>query len=191
MMDTKGFTDGDSDTPIMTDSPLMRAALSNNKDLVIHLLQGGTDIDERDSQSKTPLMRCAAKGLAEMCQVLLQCGTDASLVDKHGTNALMWACLEGEQEVVDVLLQHGGLDLDAVESWAGHTAFMWAALNNSPDIVKMLISRGVCLRVRDRWGKTAKDRAAKFRHDEVVRLIEEEEKRRGEFPFYIYSGRFV
>ena len=94
----------------------------------------------------------------------------------------MWAVMGSDEglSVLKVLLQaRGDLDLD-VRSSIGNTAVMWAVFYNSPRCLRLLLERGASMEGKYSDGQTVKEMARRCWNTEVLAVLEQEERRRGE-----------
>ena len=64
------------------------AARNGYKDIVLSLVDQGSDVNAQDKSGKTPLHRAAEQGKTEMVSLLAQRGSDVILTDKKGNTAL-------------------------------------------------------------------------------------------------------
>jgi ankyrin repeat protein len=135
-------------------------------------LVGRQWVNSRTACQWTPLMKAALNGHPEAVRKLLDKGAQVELVDKGGYSAMMLAASNGFVEVVRILLDHGA-EVDRVEQTQGMTALIWAAQRGHPETVRLLLERGADAALRDREGKTARDRAEEAGHQAVVRLLDQ------------------
>ena len=166
-------------------SSLHQAVESGDLETVEKLLEtSGQDVNYRDAGSsrKTLLMIAAREGHKDIVDFLIQKGADATLVGNGGWNAVLHASWQGHSRVLEKLLSSGG-PLDVQEKKFGHTALAKAVLFKHPDCVSVLLEHGASLDVRGHDGKTAKELAVDKKHTDIVRLIEKDEKKRGELNY--------
>ncbi|HPD60922.1 MAG TPA: ankyrin repeat domain-containing protein, partial [Thermodesulfobacteriota bacterium] len=93
-------------------SSLMDAAVQGKTDMVLSLIKGGADIEERTSAQQTPLMMAALAGQTSTVKVLIDNGAALEVRDKFGRTPLMCALLGGNPETVQTLLDRGA-DINA------------------------------------------------------------------------------
>lgn len=91
-------------------------------------------------------------------------------------SSLISAVASGQKEIAKILIDQG-VNLDKQEPLNGYTALMWAIANSQIDIAEILIRKGADLDKRDKGGRTALDWAAVFDRKEIIRFIEEIQKR--------------
>lgn len=90
------------------ETPLMRASLSNNQELVSMLLKHGADINARSNiTGDTALHNAAAVGDEETTKILLDHKADIDATNNNGETALAVAELMDHDEVANLLRQYG------------------------------------------------------------------------------------
>ena len=118
----------------------------------------------------------------DITHVLLQHGGDAALSDDYGQTAVMLACCGFDRHlpVLQALMgHHTPVHLEARSS-NGMTAVMCAVVNNSPGSLRLLLDMGASMDVRVNTGQTMMDIARDMGHIEVIRVLVEHLRRRGE-----------
>ena len=94
--------------------------------LILALLEGGTDIDARDHWGQTALMRAAHAGHHKTVETLIAHRAKLNITAKFGLSALMLAIVAGHAEVAR-LLAKAGADLSlrgsGAPGFADKTAF--------------------------------------------------------------------
>ena len=167
---------------------LMQAASNNtNPEVVTALINGGADVNARDSDGSTALMREASNNTnPEVTMNPLDGGTDVNAknrirevrnnsnpevttalisggadVDARGFNdatALMWAAINNTNPEIVAALINAGADVEAKDRANGATVLMWAARNNTnPEIITALIRNGADVNARNQDGARAID----------------------------------
>lgn len=96
------------------------AALNDEADALVLLLNSGVVVDARDGGGNTSLALAAWSGSESSLQTLLANGADPSAEDTHGDTALAKALMSGHQEIVQ-MLSCGGTPTGSVGSCAGDT----------------------------------------------------------------------
>ena len=137
------------------------------------LLREGADGSMRRGDGSNALHLACDRGCGWACEALLGCGTDCDARDGVGRTALHRA---RDARCVRALCASGA-DVDAVSD-DGYVPLHVAAMEGKPECVTPLVDAGANIRARTRKrgqllpGATAADLAAKFGHDDVVRLLE-------------------
>ncbi|XP_024917819.1 ankyrin repeat domain-containing protein 34B-like [Cynoglossus semilaevis] len=135
-----------SAAPMDSGNPLLRAVFLRRLRLTRLLLEGGSYINESDSQGQTPLMvacrtqHCDAQSASrvKLVQFLLEKGADPNIQDKEGLTALMHACRERAGPEVVSLLLDGGADIN-LEDQSGRSALVHAVMAGERVVLKLLL----------------------------------------------------
>ena len=115
------------------DTPLHRASMNGDKDVVQLLLDQGADPNKADEEGETPLHWATKKGHKDVVQLLLDQGAVHNIASHYGRTPLHQAVSAGYQEVVQLLLDVGA-DPSTIDQ-----EFIRVALDNDyTDIVQML-----------------------------------------------------
>ncbi len=93
---------------------LSEASETGKISLIVELLKGGADVNDKDDNGRTALHKAAAKGHQGACVTLLSYGADSGEKDKEGITPLMVAAEGGHVNVVGLMLSP-----DAVKALAG------------------------------------------------------------------------
>lgn len=88
-------------------TPLIEAALKNDRDSAAKLLQAGADVNATDVDHTTALRVAVVMGFTEMVQLLLDHDAKSGVPDEEGTTALMDACAMGRSRIAIALLATG------------------------------------------------------------------------------------
>lgn len=135
-----------SAAPMDSGNPLLRAVFLRRLRLTRLLLEGGSYINESDSQGQTPLMvacrtqHCDAQSASrvKLVQFLLEKGADPNIQDKEGLTALMHACRERAGPEVVSLLLDSGADIN-LEDQSGRSALVHAVMAGERVVLKLLL----------------------------------------------------
>jgi ankyrin repeat protein len=126
------------DQPIINSaSPLIRAAIYQQLEVVRVLLAKGALADTKDLSDWTPLIYAARYGQTEMLDLLLEHGASIDMkIEASGLTALMFAVLEDRSDSVRLLLEKGAAADQKRND--GRTALMLAKERGEPEIVALL-----------------------------------------------------
>ena len=158
-------------------TPLHVAAQNGHSEVVKLLFEAGAIKDVADFQQRTTLHLAAKNGHFEVVKLLLDAGADKDATDYDGLTALSWATYGGHFEVVNLLLE-AGADKGAADRRYGKTALHWAAQKDHSKVVKLLLEAGADKEVTDYERKSPLDLAIRFRHQEVVDLLQQQKRRK-------------
>ena len=122
--DNRGFT------------PLIRAVVTGNEDMVDVLLDNGAIVNVQSSYRGTALMHAAERGFTGIVETLIAFGADVNIQNQFGETALMIASEFGKTEVVDILIEEEADVHLANED--GDTALTIAAKRGHADVVDLL-----------------------------------------------------
>lgn len=98
--------------------------------IVLDLLERGTDVDARDRYGQTALMLAAHAGHREVVETLIAHRANLNITAKFGLNALMLSLVAGHAEVARILAKAGAdlsLQGTGAPGFSGKTAYDLAA----------------------------------------------------------------
>lgn len=101
------------------------------------LIQGGVDLNARDSQAWTPLHWACFGKRSTAVNLLILHGADLDTKDSVGWTPIYWAALHGEGNIVDSLLKNNANHM--VRDVHGWTVLRWAAARNRIEVVGILL----------------------------------------------------
>ena len=88
--------------------PIHEAVVTGNLKMIQAHIESGSDLNERDSLSRsTPLITAATFGRPQIAQALIKAGAKIDLKNKDGSTALITAAFFCHTEIVETLLTHG------------------------------------------------------------------------------------
>lgn len=149
---------------------LHSATLAGQTNLILCLLENGTDVNTRSKSHWTALHVASAHGHPETVLLLLRRGADINATTDKGITALHLAAKSGNNEVVRLLLQHG-LNHNLRTPSEAFTALHLAAVSGRTAVLETLIEHHADLEARAFYGNTALHCAAREGHvDCVVQL---------------------
>ena len=155
---------------------LAEATCRGNVPIMIRLLGCKADTETPSMHDWTPLMHAAFRGDLEAVSLLLDAGADMNIISPHDETALLLAAAGKHTEICRLLLNAGCVpeppwvrqydDAPGETSGGeaaggkagvtlGWTPMMLACQNGLEDVVRMLLDRGVQLRAKSPYGKTA------------------------------------
>lgn len=142
---------------------LHKAAENGHNDVVLALLEHGTDFDaQEDTFDQTPLHLAALNGHKAVVQTLLDHRASPNIKDDDGWMAIHVAAWTGNEEVMKVLLERTEVDARTDDSL---TALHCAAAQGHLNIAHLLIRAGADVDAKDKDEWTPLHWAAKKRHD--------------------------
>ena len=114
----------------------------------------------------TPLIYAAANGHVEVVRVLLEGGASAERTNVNQWTALHEAAEYGYLEVCRLLLDWGA-KVDPLDIWR-NTPLHYAARSGHLSVVKLLVERGADVRLKNKYGQTAREIARSTRNKDVA-----------------------
>lgn len=118
-------------------TPLSRAVLIGDLDIVCRLLAVTPHVDTPDRTGHTPLLYAARLEYREMVELLLQNNPDVNKKDMDGRTALSWAASSGSIEIVTMLLETGRIEFNWADK-SGCTPIGWAAKGRHLRVAELL-----------------------------------------------------
>lgn len=156
------------------DQQLVLAAKANDLPLVDRLIQGGGNVNAKDSMQDSAFLYAGAEGFNEILALTLAHGADVSSTNRYGGTALIPASEHGHGETVRILIK-AGVPVNHVNN-LGWTAMQEAVLLNNggpkqQDVVRQLLDAGADPDLRDPEGCTALENAQRLGFTEIVEII--------------------
>jgi ankyrin repeat protein len=143
-------------------TPLHLAADRGHAEVVRILLDAGASVKARCGTGWTPVFLAAGCGSTRAIRELIDAGARADVRDDQGWTPLHWAALRSQRRAIALLLDSGA-DVNA-QGADGTTPMHIAAGLDDADSIMLLLQYGADPEIPDRWGGTARERAA-FRPD--------------------------
>jgi uncharacterized protein len=152
---------------------LTTAAGSGRIDAATTLLDGGANVNEKDSRSgDTPLIRAALNGRSEMVLFLLKRGADAKATNNQGETALTYVgtrCLS--PDAAKTLMASAANAKEEINKALLNAATGPHDPASCPSLVKFFVENGADLNYQSSYGNTALILASMWGHSEVVRFL--------------------
>ena len=150
----------------LTMTALMLASYHGHLDVVVSLLEEGSDVNVGNLLG-TPLSFAVRRGHLEVVKALLDHGADVNYKEeKDGNTPLIISCLAGQREIVSMLLSMGASVND--RSTSDLTALMAAAYIGNESIVRMLLENGAEISHEARRASTI---ASSKNHTKLAKFI--------------------
>lgn len=165
--------------------PIHWAARKGNTAIIQLLLQTGqVNVNTADFKGLTPLITSAIYGKTITACYLLGMGAQHHLTDINGDAAIHWASYKGHWEIIQILI-NSGVDLQKTDNF-GSTPLHLSCLSGNIMSVKLLCQkRNLDLQPKDKNEKTPLMLAQSHRHYEIVKLLQNEIKKKSKiFPAF-------
>lgn len=157
------------DEPSEGKTPLIQAAVENDRGAVRELLDNGARIDGRSPNGRTALMTTAYMGNLDMLRLIIQCGAAIDAQDDNGLTALLWATSSNQITVIKILLESGA-DRERAGTH-GHTALVVAVEQNHLEALHLLLQKGSSINTQLDDGSTPLMIATRCDHSHAVRML--------------------
>jgi ankyrin repeat protein len=191
------------------DTALLRAVKSGDTPMALMLIDKKASLDLQDNNGATALIiACqkmedgAPKGDIVLTQALLNANADLNIIDRNGKNAFQYAMLTVNVELVQLFeapmmralqripasdlaqaLRSSDMNLDQVDPATGETALTMAAGHKGQEtLAQAFIEAGANLDQRNSAGKTAVEVARDSNNAGMLKLLEEAQRNRSDFP---------
>ncbi|MDD9901435.1 MAG: ankyrin repeat domain-containing protein [Alphaproteobacteria bacterium] len=145
--------------------------------IITPLLEKGAQINACGSNGNTALHYTAHNGDLRSTKLLLEHGADMEMNHGQVTTALVCATLAGKAHIVEHLLKSGA-DPNTTLKNEGSPPLIIAVDHGYTDIVRLLLAHNADIDATRSNGMTAKDYAQKNGADDIMTLLQTEEKRR-------------
>ena len=161
-------------------TPLHYAAREGQTKTALALIKAGADINAKQENGWTPLHIAAQEGQTEFAFALIKAGADINAKQKDGWTPLHIAALNGQTETALALIKVGA-DINAKNKY-GWTPLHGAAFNGQTETALALIKAGAYIHATDESGRTPLQLARQFKQWNVVAILENFPKPKGESP---------
>uniref|UniRef100_A0A6Q2XA51 Ion transport domain-containing protein n=1 Tax=Esox lucius TaxID=8010 RepID=A0A6Q2XA51_ESOLU len=157
-------------------TPLHKATMFDNCELIEYLISKGADINVTDCKSHTPLLLATSCSAWKTVELLLSHGANLKMKDKYGCNFLHLAVLQpkGLNNLPSEVLQHSNVrELLSAEDNEGCTPLHYACRLGIPESVENMLSLNVSPEQKSNQNKSALHFAAEYgRINTCLRLLE-------------------
>ena len=122
-------------------SPALHAAIAkNDSELVRIIVDGGTDVDARNSFGDPALHEAIAEGDREIVKILVEAGADVDAKNTFGDPALHRAIREGDADMVRILVE-AGANVNITNAF-GDSALSRAVHEGNKEMAQILADAG-------------------------------------------------
>ena len=115
---------------------LMDAASVNDLDTMKKEIDGGADVNAKDSDDSTAIHYAVYNDSHEAAELLVQSGSNLDAKDFYGDTPLMIAAMNGNSKIVELLIKNGANK--EIKGEEGYTAYEYAEENGDKEIMKLL-----------------------------------------------------
>ena len=115
---------------------LMDAASENDLDTMQKEIDGGADLNAKDSDDSMAIHYAVYNDSYEAAELLAQSGSNLDAKDFYGDTPLMIAAMNGNFEIVELLIKNGANK--EIKGEEGYTAYEYAEENGDKEIMKLL-----------------------------------------------------
>ncbi len=158
---------------VSSENRALPTALDHRRVMVAHLLvEGGANLDFRDSRGYTPLHIAVQLGSEGLVSSMLRKGVDKDARStQEGETALILACVDAELTVglVETLLG-AGVDVN-VTTFDGYSALGTASQKGNTSVMTALLDRGAKVNDRNQDGESALHFAAAEGHVNAIDIL--------------------
>lgn len=120
-------------------TPLHRAVLSDNVEIIKYLFDQGADVSLKDAVGRTPLHWAAIQNLPRCGELLVSNGADVNAATTKGATPLHFAAEQGHVDFVTWILSQETVDKELKDN-SGRTAYEIVKKEKSKVAVKKLLS---------------------------------------------------
>ncbi|KAL4789828.1 ankyrin repeat-containing domain protein [Aspergillus venezuelensis] len=156
-----------------TSSPLRLAAQRGYEDIAKLLIEHGAEINSTDEVGRAPLELAMIRGHASTMRVLLSHGADLGTLDRNYIGPVGRAVSYHPKVTIPILVEFGA-DADERNDF-GTTPLILATHGGSIAAVEVLLRYNPDIHATH-LGETARQMAARRKHHDVVRMLDEYER---------------
>nr|XP_018915552.1 PREDICTED: uncharacterized protein LOC109042993 [Bemisia tabaci] len=169
LKELKDFGADLSSTNVDNRTPLHIAAAEGNLNLVIYLLENGSNVHIKDRHDRTPLLEAIENDYHEIIKVLCKSGAHLKKPYFNISEKLCSAASFNDSKRLESY-RLAGADLNQ-KNISGRTVAHVAALHGNEEIINYLLRQKVDFSEKDLLGFTPLDIAQKMAHTHIVELL--------------------
>lgn len=154
----------------LDDTPLNRAIVLGDAELVKLFLQKGANLKARNEHRDTPLMIAVKTGKSALVPLLLEKGAEVDAADEVSYTPLHRAILAGDKDLIKLLLEKGA---DPNNGGRQTTLLIRAANNNDLDLARLLLAHKADPNAKTDSGETALSAAKKRKNTEMIEFLQQ------------------
>ena len=139
----------------------------------VQLLQNGANPNELNSKGKSCLRLSLEQGNSQIYRILHQIGGEL-IPPLEGETALHYASRSGHTKLVRMFLRNPKIfpSYKNSKDSNGRTALHLAVMSGHSEIVALLLKYNSAAEVKDKYGKTARDLALEYDHEQQNEILE-------------------
>lgn len=152
------------------ETPLHLAVIEGNYAAVEELLKQGADTETLDYEFLTPLAYAVYEGHLDIMQLLINSGAKVDGPCVEDKTPLILA-VEADMVEASALLIQNGADVNRMASEMSPLHYAVATDESVPEIISLLLGNGADLTIKDEFGNTPLELAAKWKNWDAHKLI--------------------
>jgi ankyrin repeat domain-containing protein 50 len=151
------------------ETPLHRAVMRGNEDVIILLLRYKANVNAKDIEGRTPL-HSAMESTPPVVRLLLEHGAEVNAADNGGWTLLHLAAYHSHTEIVRILVDNGA-DVEVMIADTKQTPLHWAAWNEDGLLLDFLLQHGANINAQNKKGESALHYAARYHQSILPQLL--------------------
>lgn len=164
----KVLIDGGTDVNIKNSFGLSPLHMAFNRDMAEFLMSGGACLKHSD-EKMTPLHSASLYGHNETADFFISKGIDVNYPDEDGSTPLHIACEYGRYETAEFLIDKGAHINH--KNASGESPLHKAVNNEKKEIVRLLINKGAAVDIKDNDGETPLHWSVTVQNRELTELL--------------------
>lgn len=156
----------------LVDTPLNRAIVAGNQELVSLFIAKGANLRDRTTHGDTPLLVAIKSGQAELAPLLIAAGADVNARDEVDMTPLTRVLAGSGNEALATLLIEKGADVNFADP-SGATPLMRAAMRGSEPLIRLLVAKKADVTARTTSGESALGAAKRHGHTAIIELLKQ------------------